>query len=295
MAGNGPAGRHAAAGGRDLWGAGGRCATAGGRDARGAAAAPLTDTALAAPAATTIPAALVAPVATDVAGTLAASAAAAAPIALGPSADATPVALATTLPSTAPITLAAVVPPTVSISTAAALAAAVALAATVAVPAAATIPVAITLDVAVSASVALAASVPVTSVFSVPMAALIGEGWPDQMMEGIDRGERGAATPKATSRRTVAVNRMRGGAGGRRWRKSREASCTNFNWVSGLKNITGQTDHTACTAAAQSSSPVRAAGQVARTIAAVHSMGPHGPEESPSALPPWRCRSEAGG
>jgi hypothetical protein len=35
--------------------------------------------------------------------------------------------------------------------------------------------------------------------------------------------------------------------------------------------------------------------QVARTIAADHSMGPHGPEESPSALPLWRCRSGAGG
>jgi len=35
--------------------------------------------------------------------------------------------------------------------------------------------------------------------------------------------------------------------------------------------------------------------QVARTIAAAHSMGPHGPEESASALPLWRCRSGAEG
>ena len=35
--------------------------------------------------------------------------------------------------------------------------------------------------------------------------------------------------------------------------------------------------------------------QVARMIAAAHSMGPHGPEESLSALPLWRCRSGAGG
>ena len=54
------------------------------------------------------------------------------------------------------------------------------------------IPVAITLDVAVSTSVALAAAVPVTSVSSVHMAAFIGEGWADQMMGGIDRGEGGA-------------------------------------------------------------------------------------------------------
>jgi hypothetical protein len=53
-------------------------------------------------------------------------------------------------------------------------------------------PAAITLAIAVSTSVALAGAVPVTSAFSVSMAALICEGRADQMMEGIDRGEGGA-------------------------------------------------------------------------------------------------------
>jgi hypothetical protein len=59
------------------------------------------------------------------------------------------------------------------------------------------------------------------------------------------------ARPKATRRRTAAVNRMRGRVGGRRQRKSRELTCTNFTWTFRSQKtsrksllITGYADHT---------------------------------------------------
>ena len=66
--------------------------------------------------------------------------------------------------------------------------------ATVPVTSVTTVPTPVTSAVAVPATIPITAAVPVpvTSAISVPMAALIGEGRADQMMEDIDRGEAGA-------------------------------------------------------------------------------------------------------
>ena len=63
-------------------------------------------------------------------------------------------------------------------------------AATIPVSAAIPIPVAATVPIPVASAAAI--PVPVTPAVSVPMAALIGKGRADQMMDDIDRGEGGA-------------------------------------------------------------------------------------------------------
>jgi hypothetical protein len=177
------------------------------------------------------------------------------------------------LAATVPIALATAIPPTVSISAAAALAAAVPVPLALAVTVPVAIPVTTTWPVAVSTSVALATAavpiavtVPVTPAITVSMAALIGESWADQMMDDIDRGKGDACEAQGHEAYDSCgqQNARRGWRrppakkqGGDLHELQLDLPASKASRKSLL--VTGQTEHTACQAVAQSSSPVRAA------------------------------------